>query len=115
VTEFVVAGGLKRNKLIMQIYADVLRRPVSLASSEQAPALGSAIHAAVAAGAYPDVVSAAAVMGRLESGVYQPDPARAAVYDALYAEYLLLHDYFGTGPDKALHRLRRIRNEAHAA
>jgi L-ribulokinase len=112
VTDFVVAGGLKRNPLIMRIYADVLRRPVSLAGSEQAPALGSAIHAAVAAGAYPDVVTASAAMGSIEQGVYQPDPVNADVYDALYAEYLLLHDYFGTGADKAMHRLRRIRNEA---
>jgi hypothetical protein len=55
VTEFIAAGGLKRNRALMQIYADVLRRPVSVASSDQAPALGSAIHAAVAAGLHPDV------------------------------------------------------------
>ncbi len=114
VTEFVVAGGLTRNEFIMRIYADVLRRPVSLASSEQAPALGSAIHAAVAAGAYPDVVSASRAMGRAEERVYEPDPENADAYDALYAEYLLLHDHFGTGPDKAMHRLRRIRNAARA-
>lgn len=114
VTDFIVAGGLKRNPLIMQIYADVLRRPISLAGSEQAPALGSAIHAAVAAGAYPDVPAAAAVMGRIERDVYRPDGARADVYDRLYAEYLLLHDHFGTGADKALHRLRRIRDEARS-
>ena len=112
VTDFVVAGGLKRNPFIMRIYADVLRRPVSLAGSEQAPALGSAIHAAVAAGAYPDVVTASRAMGRVEERVYEPDPANAEVYDALYAEYLLLHDHFGTGADKAMHRLRRIRNAA---
>ncbi|NUT32579.1 MAG: ribulokinase [Hamadaea sp.] len=118
VTEFVVAGGLKRNRLIMQIYADVLRRPVSLAGSEQAPALGSAIHAAVAAGAYADVVTAAQAMGSVEAAVYRPDPHAADVYDAVYAEYALLHDYFGhpsaEGAGKALHRLRRIRNEARA-
>ncbi|MFY1651772.1 ribulokinase [Solwaraspora sp. WMMB762] len=114
VTEFVVAGGLKRNKLIMQIYADVLRRPVSVASSDQAPALGSAIHAAVAAGAYPDVVTAAGVMGAVETAVYRPDPDAAAGYDRLYAEYQLLHDHFGTGADKAMHRLRDIRNAALA-
>jgi L-ribulokinase len=114
VTEFVVAGGLKRNALIMRIYADVLRRPVRLAASEQAPALGSAIHAAVAAGAYPDVVTASRAMGRVEERFYEPDPANADVYDALYAEYLLLHDHFGVGADKAMHRLRRIRNAARA-
>jgi L-ribulokinase len=113
VEEFVVAGGLKRNAFLMQVYADVLRRPVSVATSDQAPALGSAIHAAVAAGAYPDVPAAAEAMGRCESAAYTPDPARADAYDALFAEYRLLHDSFGTSG--ALHRLRRIRNAALAS
>lgn len=112
VTEFIVTGGLKKNALLMQIYADVLRRPVSLAVSAQGPALGSAIHAAVAAGAHPDVRAAAAAMGRVERAAYTPDPGRADAYDALYAEYRVLHDHFGTGPDKALHRLRALRNAA---
>ncbi|WAL75738.1 ribulokinase [Kitasatospora sp. YST-16] len=112
VTEFVVTGGLKKNALLMQIHADVLRRPVSLAVSEQGPALGSAIHAAVAAGAYPDVRAASAAMGRVQRHAYLPDPERADAYDALYAEYRLLHDHFGTGPDLLLHRLRRLRNDA---
>ncbi|WP_035842667.1 ribulokinase [Kitasatospora azatica] len=112
VHEFIVTGGLKKNALLMQIYADVLRRPVSLAESEQGPALGSAIHAAVAAGAHPDVRSAAAAMGRKSEGAYQPNPADADAYDELFAEYRALHDHFGTGPDKLLHRLRHIRNTA---
>lgn len=112
VREFVVAGGLKRNAVLMQIYADVLRRPVTVAVSDQAPALGSAIHAAVAAGAYPDVPTAAGAMGRVDPHAFQPDPARADAYDALYAEYRQLHDTFaGEG---VLHRLRRIRNAALA-
>jgi L-ribulokinase len=41
-----------------------------------------------------------------------PDEERAAVYDALYAEYLLLHDYFGRGGNDVLHRLRAIRRTA---
>ncbi|GHB67138.1 ribulokinase [Streptomyces cirratus] len=115
VTEFVVTGGLRKNPLLMQIYADVLRRPVSLAESAQGPALGSAIHAAVAAGAHPDVRTAAAAMGRVRRGAYQPDTARADVYDCLYAEYRALYDHFGTGPDKLLHRLRALRNAALTA
>jgi len=110
VREFVVAGGLKRNPLIMQVYADVLRRPVSLADSDQAPALGSAIHAAVAAGAYPDVRSAAGAMSQVTRAAYRPDPERSDGYDLLYREYLALHDHFGTGPDEVLHRLRALRN-----
>jgi L-ribulokinase len=119
VTEFIVAGGLKRNPLLMQIYADVLRRPISVAASDQAPAVGSAIHAAVAAGLYADVTAAAAVMGRADLAAYVPDPARADVYDELYADYRTLHDYFSGRPEWAgnavLHRLRNRRNEATQA
>jgi L-ribulokinase len=51
-------------------------------------------------------------MGRIKSDVYQPDSARADVYDELYAEYVLLHDYFGRGENKAMYRLRAIRDRA---
>jgi L-ribulokinase len=115
VHELVIAGGLIRNKLIMQIYADVTRRPLSLIGSAQGPALGSAIHAAVAAGAYPDVPAAAAAMGTMHRAVYTPDGASADVYDQLYAEYVLLHDYFGRGANEVLHRLRALRDRVHAS
>jgi L-ribulokinase len=114
VTELIIAGGLTRNELLMQIYADVTRRPLSLVVSEQAPALGSAIHAAVAAGAYPDVPAAAAAMGKMHAGAYKPNPGSADVYDQLYAEYVLLHDYFGRGANEVMHRLRALRNGVRA-
>jgi L-ribulokinase len=115
VTEFVVAGGLPKNRFVMQVYADVTRRPLSVIKSEQGPALGSAIHAAVAAGAYPDVPAAAAAMGGKREAVYRPDPAAADVYDRLYAEYLLLHDYFGRGTNEVMHRLRALRDQVLGA
>lgn len=55
VNELVVAGGLLKNQLLMQIYADAVGLPLSVVPSAQAPALGSAIHAAAAAGAFTDV------------------------------------------------------------
>ncbi len=110
VTELVIAGGLMRNEFLMQIYSDVTRRPLHMVASAQAPALGSAIHAAVAAGAYPDVPAAAAAMGRTAAAAYVPDPRAADVYDQLYAEYLLLHDYFGRGANDVMHRLRALRD-----
>jgi L-ribulokinase len=113
VTELVVAGGLIKSTPLMQIYADVTRRPLSVIGSGQGPALGSAIHAAVAAGAYPDVPTAATAMGRIDRDVYRPDPARADVYDELYAEYVQLHDYFGRGTNEVMHRLRAIRDRAY--
>jgi L-ribulokinase len=112
VTDLVVAGGLIKSAPLMQIYADVTRRPLSVIESEQGPALGSAIHAAVAAGAYPDVPAAARAMGRVNRDVYRPDAARADVYDELYAEYVRLHDYFGRGANEVMYRLRAIRDRA---
>jgi L-ribulokinase len=115
VTEFVVAGGLLKDSFVMQVYADVLRRPLSVIVSEQGPALGSAIHAAVAAGSYPDVPAAAAAMGGKRAGVYTPDPASADVYDEMYAEYTRLHDYFGRDGNEVMHRLRALRDRVLAA
>lgn len=112
VTEFVVAGGLKKNPLLMQIYADVLGLPLSTIVSDQGPALGSAIHAAVAAGAYPDITAAAEVMGRSEQAVFTPDPANVAAYDELFGEYRTLHDHFGRGANDVMRRLRHQRRAA---
>ena len=103
------------NELLMQIYADVTRRRLSLVASEQAPALGSAIHAAVAAGAYPNVPAAAAAMGQTRAGACKPNPANEDVYDQLYAEYVVLHDYFGRGTNEVMHRLRALRDRVRAS
>jgi L-ribulokinase len=113
VTELVAAGGLpEKNKLLMQIYSDVTGREFRIIGSGQGPALGSAMHAAVAAGAYPDIQAAARAMGKLKDEVFKPIPAHQAVYDKLYAEYVTLHDYFGRGQNDVMKRLRKIRNEA---
>jgi L-ribulokinase len=112
VAELVTAGGLTKNPLLMQIYSDVTRLPLGVIGSEQGPAVGSAIHAAVAAGAYPDIHVAARAMGRVTRGVFTPDEQRARAYDALFPEYTALHDYFGRGGNEVMHRLRRIRKEA---
>ncbi len=111
VTELIIAGGLVKNALLMQIYADVTNLPLSVIGSGQGPALGSAIHAAVAAGAYPDVRVAAEAMGSVDRAVYQPVPAHVAAYDELYAEYTTLHDYFGRGGNDVMHRLAARRRE----
>jgi L-ribulokinase len=112
VRELTAAGGLIRNHVLMQIYADVTRRRIHLIDSEQGPALGSAMHAAVAAGLHPDIRAAAAAMGKVRRDVFVPDPARAAAYDELYAHYSRLHDRFGRDGDGTMHALRRMRAEA---
>jgi L-ribulokinase len=115
VTEFIVAGGLKRNPFLMQVYSDVLRMPISIIASDQGPALGSAIHAAVAAGAYPDVLAAGRAMGKVDPAVYTPNTEAADAYDRLYAEYATLHDYFGRGGNDVMHRLKAMKREAAGA
>ncbi|RLV47756.1 ribulokinase [Nocardioides mangrovicus] len=111
VDELVMAGGLTRNRVLMQLYCDVLGLPLSVAASAQAPALGSAIHAAVAAGRYADVPAAAAAMGRVERHAYLPDATRSAGYDDLFALYRELHDHFGRATP-LMRRLRTLRYQA---
>jgi len=112
VKELVAAGGLpEKNLLLRQIYADVTGRPFKLSGSDQAPALGSATHAAVAAGVYPDIQAAADKMGKLSDEVISPIPENMAAYDKLYADYKLLYDYFGRGANDAMKRLKALKRE----
>ncbi|MBL8131403.1 MAG: ribulokinase [Anaerolineae bacterium] len=113
VKELVAAGGLpEKNALLRQIYADVTGRTLKLSGSAQAPALGAAMHAAVAAGVYPDIHAAAEKMGKLKDDVVSPIPENQKVYDALYAEYKTLYGYFGRGANDVMKRLKKIRNKA---
>jgi L-ribulokinase len=109
VRELFAAGGLIKNPVIMQIYADVTRMPLHVIGSDQGPALGSAMHAAVAAGVHADIQAAAAAMGKVGRDAYLPDEERADAYDSLYEHYVRLHDHFGRGGDDVMHRLRDVR------
>ena len=115
----VACGGLpERNKMLMQIYADVTGRSLRVAASAQTPALGSAMFAAVAAGSaaggYATIQEAAEKMAHLREGSYEPIEANRRVYDVLYAEYVRLHDLFGRGGDPAMKTLKRVRLQAAA-
>ena len=82
-----LGGVAKKSGFLMQTLADVLNRPIKVAESDQAPALGSAIYAAVAAGLHPSVEAAQRAMGNGFAETYQPNPARVADYDQRYARY----------------------------
>ena len=113
VRELVAAGGLpEKNALLRQIYADVTGRTFKLSGSAQAPALGSAMHAAVAAGIYPDIQAAAEKMGKLKDAVVAPIAENQQMYDRLYQEYRTLYDYFGRGANDVMKRLKAIKYEA---
>ncbi|CAB4588823.1 unannotated protein [freshwater metagenome] len=111
VKEFIVAGGLLKNAFLMQLYSDVTRLPISTIDTDQGPALGSAIHAAVASGIYANVNEAANAMGKVKKHVYIPNEERSQQYDLLYREYVELHDYFGRGANNVMKRLKQMKRE----
>jgi len=117
--ELVACGGLpEKNKLLMQIYADVTGCPIKVSASSQTPALGSAMFGAVAAGkqagGYDTIVDAARKMARLKDEIFLPIAEHQRVYDQLYAEYLRLHDYFGRGENDVMKRLKSIKVSARS-
>ena len=110
IREVIAAGGIAmKDPFFMQILADVTGKSFRVGASKQAPALGSAIFAAAAAGLYPDVRAAAKTMGRVRDDVYRPNPEDRKRYDDLYRDYAALHDLFGRGGNDVLKRLRTIR------
>ncbi len=115
--ELIACGGLpEKSKLLMQIYADVIGLPIRVSSSNQTPALGSAMFGAVAAGkelgGYDSIYEAAKVMAHLKDVIYTAIPENQSVYEKLYAEYLTLHDYFGRGENDVMKRLKTIKVES---
>ncbi len=110
VNEIFAAGGIaKKDEMMMQIYADVLHRPIKIADTSQAGALGSAINAAAASGLYSNLREAAAVMGRSYKKIYSPKAENVEIYEKLYAEYKILHDYFGRGGNDVMKRLQNLK------
>jgi L-ribulokinase len=92
----VCAGGIaEKNPLLMQIYADVTGCTMLVAGSSQACALGSAISAAVLAGAHADFPAAQKAMTSLQKVSYKPSAGRQKTYQQLYGLYRQLHDSFG--------------------
>jgi L-ribulokinase len=117
VDRIVNCGGIaEKNPMVMQIYADVTGRPIEIAASAQACALGAAIFGAVAGKAHADTLTAQSKMAGVKPVRFDPIPDHVKVYERLYSVYLDLHDAFGkTGrtPDlsQAMKTLIAIRRE----
>ena len=112
IEELYACGGMPhKDRLLMQIYADVTGREIKVASSRQASALGAAMFGAIAAGSeaggYDSIEDAVAHMASLEKKTYLPISENVEVYNQLYAEYRKLHDYFGRGDNQVMERLKR--------
>jgi len=113
VSLMVAGGGLTRNAMLMQVYADVTGRTIAVAGAPQASALGAAMLGAVAAGAtgggYAALPEAVARMTPPPSCVYEAIEERRREYDVLYREYKLLYDHFGRGGNDVMRKLRGMR------
>ncbi len=115
--EYIAAGGIStKSPLAMQIYADVLNMPISVADVPEGAAVGSAIYAAAAAGeelgGYASIYEAAEKMGKVKKHAFKPIPEHVDVYEKLYREYLTLHDYFGRSENNTMINLKNIRINA---
>jgi len=113
IDSIIAGGGLSKNALLMQIYADVTGMEIEIAGSDQVSAFGAAILAAVAVDSdesgYKTIQEAVDAMVPPSTSAYKPKPGNREVYDELYSEYRRLHDYFGLEQPvmKTLNRLRR--------
>ncbi|WP_158856931.1 ribulokinase [Lunatibacter salilacus] len=88
-----LGGVAKKSPLVMQTMSNVLGMPIKVATSEQAPALGAAMYAAVAASIHPDVATAILRMGNGFDHVYQPERQLADNYAGIYNKYLKFGNY----------------------
>ncbi|MBN2369514.1 MAG: ribulokinase [Vicinamibacteria bacterium] len=100
IREVVNCGGIaEKSPLVMQIYADVIGRPMKISRSSQTCALGAAVAGAVAAGrdagGHADFDAAQKAMTGLKPKDYRPDPQAHRIYGDIYALYRKLHDGFG--------------------
>jgi len=121
VKDLVACGGLpEKNKLLMQIYADVTGREIKLAQRLQTcSALGAAMHGAVAAGraagGYATIAEAAEHMAHVQKLTYRPNAENHALYNQIFKEYQTLHEYFGRGSNDVMKRLKSLRRQQAAA
>lgn len=107
----VASGGIaEKDSMTVGIYADILGRTVTVPDAPMSASRGSAIYGAVVAGIYENAEVAANKLGIKSGKVYEPCDENVRVYEKLYREYCVLHDYFGRGENDLLKKLRSIRD-----
>lgn len=110
IEKLLVTGGIsQKNKMMMQIYADVLNMPVHIVPSSHGSALGAAIGAAVSGGCYDTVQEAIRHMAVKADQVYQPKPENSRIYERLYQLYARLYRLCGQDAHSVMKDLLAIR------
>ncbi|WP_181347086.1 ribulokinase [Thalassobacillus sp. CUG 92003] len=112
ITTFYNSGGLaEKNEVLMQIYADVIGRPMNVIKTPHTSARGAAILGAVAAGpengGWEGFTSGLDSLGTVDYKVFEPREANHRIYEELYAFYDDLYESFGKGADM-MGRLRSL-------
>lgn len=107
---YATGGIAAKNPVLVQMLSDVLQLPIYLSGTSQGGAVGSAIYAVQAAGVFESLDDAAQAMGSIREEHFEPNLEVCGKYQALYKEYLALHDYFGKGGSDIMHRLRKLKN-----
>ncbi|CAI9679353.1 ribulokinase [Elizabethkingia anophelis] len=88
-----IGGVARKSPFVMQTLANVLNMPILIAASDQAPALGAAIYAAVSAGVYANVQEASKNMGSDYEAEYFPQPDLVEKYAEFMTQYQILADF----------------------
>jgi sugar (pentulose or hexulose) kinase len=91
VTSLNLCGRLAQSSLFVQIVADVCQQPIHVPVVREASCVGAAICAAVGAGIYRDLPSAAEAMVHWEP-IIEPSPVNARAYKGLYRKWTKLFE-----------------------
>jgi len=112
IDDVIAAGGQpNKNKMLMQIYSDILNRSIKIPRAAQPCCLGSAIFASVGAGYYTNLAEAVDKMAHLEDLYYSPIKENIEPYSNLYKQYKKLYSYFGTSKESIMKILKDIKVE----
>lgn len=90
VSEVRATGGGARSPIWRQVLADILQAPIAILESEEGPAMGGAILAAVGAGEYKDVQQACSKMVKVKTRV-KPKKKNVSAYEPYYEHFTTLY------------------------
>jgi L-ribulokinase len=112
IDKIVCCGGLsQKNKLLVQIYADIFNCDVAINTTEQTCALGGAIAAAVCAGkkngGYNNFKEAIASMVPSSPLTYKPIKENSKIYNDLYQIYKEVAEGFAGKKDISLNQVMK--------
>ncbi len=109
ISKIIASGGLTKNDLLLQIYADVTGLVIEVCSTEQASAVGAAILGTIAADLYPDIGSAVSKIAPSPSKIVHPDGEKHRKYSELYQLYLEAVETFGINENSIMKKLHNLR------